>query len=244
MVNFKKVNERKRRALLQHKSNMVLKSKKLEIIGEFAACVAHEIRNPLTSMKGFVQLLEKGTVHPDYLEQIHSACDQIEQYITELLLLAQPQQVSKKLVNIRLLLEDVIDTVEDKVVQKKILFNRQYELEESPLIVCDPAQISKVVLHLLSNSIEAIQYTGTIYIDVKNKDGKLVIKISDNGVGMSKERLAKLGEPFFSTKEKGTGIGFMQCYQIVSQHDGKIMVNSEENLGTTVEVTLPITVEE
>lgn len=223
-----------------NKSNMVLKSKKLEIVGELAACVAHEIRNPLTSVKGFVQLLEKETVQADYLEQIHLACDQIEQYINELLLLAEPQQVNKKVVNIRSLLEDVIGTVEDKVVRKSIFFNREYELEYCPLIVCDPTQISKVIHHLLSNSIEAIPGTGTISIGIKNEDRKVVIKISDTGVGMSKERLAKLGEPFFCTKEKGTGIGFMLCNQIISQHDGTITVNSEENLGTKVEVTLPV----
>ena len=101
-------------------------------------------------------------------------------------------------------------------------------------------QIKQVFINIIKNSIEAIPNGGFVKIEGYVEDGNLLIKIIDNGIGISKERIKRLGEPYYCNKEKGTGLGLMLCYKIVRQHNGSIIVKSKENHGTTVEVRLPI----
>ncbi len=216
----------------------VEKSKKLEIVGELAAGIVHEIRNSLTSILGFVQLLEQGSIKQDYFNHIHSSFNDIEEYLKDLLIIAKPQPIERKEVNIQLLIEKVIEIIKQKENFNNIHFYEEYE-SHIPYLFCDAEQIKIVLKHLVTNSIEALPNGGMVSVVARKEDSNLVIKVSDNGIGMSKERLAKLGEPFFSFKEKGTGIGLMVCYRIIWQYNGSIIVVSEENKGTTVEVRLP-----
>lgn len=218
------------------------KSEKLEVVGELAAGIVHEIRNPLTSISGFVQLLEQESINKDYFNIIYSSFNDIEEYLKDLLIIAQPQPIEQKLVNIKLLVESVIEFAKDKQhTNKNIHIYSEYE-SDIPSFLCDELQMNTVLNHLITNSIEAISTSGVVSILVKKEHSNLLIKVTDNGVGMSKERLAKLGEPFFSLKEKGTGIGLMVCHRIIWQYNGSISVESEENKGTEVEVRLPFEV--
>lgn len=211
---------------------------KLEIVGELAAGIVHEIRNPLTSISGFVQLLEQGAQNKEYFNLIYSSFNDIEEYLKTLLIIARPQPSEQKLINIKLLIEEIIEQVEQKINSTHVHINTEFELE-LPNVLCDETQMNIVFKNLITNSIEATLNEGIVSIVVRKEDSNLVIKITDTGVGMSKERLAKLGEPFFSLKEKGTGLGLMVCYRIIWQYNGSILIESEENNGTTIEVRIP-----
>lgn len=221
----------------------VNKHKKLEFVGDLVAGIVHEIRNPLTSILGFVKLLEQGSIKQDYFQLIHSSCNDIEVYLDNLLLIAQPQPLEQKEVNIKQLIEHVIEKVKQKENYQNIHIVEKYE-SDIEYFICDAAQIKLVINHLLTNSLEAIANAGAVTIMMRREDSNLLIKITDNGVGMSQERLAKLGEPNFDLKEKGTGLGLMVCYRIIWQYNGSILVESEVNKGTTVEVRLPLFVKE
>ncbi len=216
----------------------VNKFEKLEIVGELAAGIVHEIRNPLTSISGFVQLLEQGVHNKEYFNLIYSSFNDIEEYLKALSIIASPQPNEQKLVNMKLLVEDIIEQTKEEINSNHVRFNTEFD-SEFPNIQCDETQMKLVFKHLITNSIEATLNEGIVSIFVRREDPNLLIKITDTGVGMSKERLARLGEPFFNLKEKGTGIGLMVCYRIIWQYNGSIFIESEENKGTTIEVRIP-----
>ena len=185
-----------------------------------------------------MQLLEQGVHNKEYFNLIYSSFNDIEEYLESLLTIARPQPNEQKLVNMKLLVEDIIELAKYKINSNHVHINTEFE-SELPNILCDETQMNIVFKHLITNSIEATLNEGIVSILVRKEDSNILIKITDTGVGMSKERLAKLGEPFFSFKEKGTGIGLMVCYRIIWQYNGSIFIESEENKGTTVEVRLP-----
>ncbi len=216
----------------------VKRSEKLAVVGELAAGIAHEIRNPITSIKGFIQLLEQGKVINNYFDVIHREFDQIEEILKEFLFLANPKDVDLKRVSVMSVVNDVIKHIktEEEVRNKKISF----ELVDINFeVLCDPLQIKQVLLNLIKNSIDAIQTTGFVKIQVYKKANDIILDVIDNGIGISEERLQKLGEPFFSNKEKGTGLGLMLANQIIKEHNGTIIIKSEKNVGTCVSVMLP-----
>lgn len=109
-----------------------------------------------------------------------------------------------------------------------------------PKICCEEAQLKQVFLNLFKNAIEAMPNGGNIEVKVKkNEVGKILIHFIDQGVGISPERIPTLGEPFYTTKEKGTGLGLMTCYKIIESHKGELTINSEVNKGTEIQITLP-----
>ena len=108
------------------------------------------------------------------------------------------------------------------------------------MISCEENQLKQVFLNLLKNAMEAMPKGGNIYVVVKEKAaGKISIQIIDQGVGIPQERISTLGEPFYTTKEKGTGLGLMTCYKIIEGHNGELHIHSKINEGTTIEVVLP-----
>ena len=215
------------------------KAEKLSIIGQLAAGVAHEVRNPLTSIKGFIKLLEQGSNNKEYFEIIYKELDQIEGTLKEFLALAKPQEIQLKKVNIQTIFNDVTLLLKPEANLRNVEFLQEFQ-PNLPQVLCDMNQIKQVFINIIKNSIEAIPNGGFVKIEGYVEDGNLLMKIIDNGIGLNKERIKRLGEPYYSNKEKGTGLGLMLCYKIVRQHNGSIIVRSKENHGTTVEVRLPI----
>jgi diguanylate cyclase (GGDEF)-like protein/PAS domain S-box-containing protein len=215
------------------------KSEKLTVVGELAAGVAHEIRNPLTSIKGFVQLLQQGVIKQEFFEIILDEFDRIEEIIKEFLNLAKPQEIQLKKSDLKKVLKDVETLLESEGHLQNVQIGHQIE-QNIPPFMCDSNQLKQVFINLIKNSIEAIPNGGSVNIQAIKEGPNVLIKIIDNGVGMNEERLRKLGEPFFSNKEKGTGLGLMLCLRIISQHQGTVTFKSKENQGTTVEVRLPL----
>ncbi|MDR4947180.1 EAL domain-containing protein [Neobacillus cucumis] len=235
MVVSKDITE-KRKA-----EEMLRNAEKLSLVGELAAGVAHEIRNPLTSIKGFIQLFREGFVKPEYFNVILTEFNRIEEIIKEFLTLAKPQEIQPKLVNIPLLLKEIETLLESETLLNDVHFSIEIE-PDLPLVMCDANQMKQVLINLCKNSFEAtdIKDNGVIGVKAYINQDHLIIQIRDNGIGISEERLKRLGEPFYSNKEKGTGLGLMTCFRIIKQHKGSLTFDSKENQGTTVEIRLPL----
>jgi signal transduction histidine kinase len=220
--------------------DLFLRSEKLSVVSELAAGVAHEIRNPLTSIKGFMQLaFQNGEFDRHYVQIMLSEILRIESIVSEYLSLAKPNQNSpKSLQNIDTLVRNVITLFESQANLKNITIHS--EIDHSYQIICNPNEIKQVFINIFQNAIEAIGSNGDIYIYLRNvpESGVEIIFI-DNGSGIEKERLKKIGEPFFSTKEKGTGLGLLTSNRIIEKHNGTIKIDSEVNKGTEVKVFLP-----
>ncbi|WP_342430821.1 ATP-binding protein [Neobacillus sp. FSL H8-0543] len=218
------------------------KTEKLSVVGELSASVAHEIRNPLTSLKGFVQLLQReDSKHQSYYQIMLDELNRINHIVSELLLLAKPQHIKFSKMSIQKVLNDVVSllNVEASLYNVQIKENIP---EEILFLECEPNQLKQLFINLIKNSIEATTSGGTITITVDQvENNQLSITIKDNGCGISKDRLERLGEPFYSSKEKGTGLGLTVSYKIVQSHRGTIQFDSEVDEGTTVQILFPLT---
>ena len=218
---------------------LLWQSEKLSVVGELAAGVAHEIRNPLTSIKGFFQLLCQGVSKQEYFDVVNAEFNRIEDIINEFLTFAKPQAMELKNVEVKTLLKEVKTLLESKANLNNVQIFQEFDHNISKTL-CDPNQIKLVFINLLKNSIEAMPKGGKITIKVCTEAKHLLVKIIDNGIGISEDRIQILGEPFFSNKEKGIGLGLTACFRILRQHNGTITFKSKESQGTTVEVRLPI----
>ncbi|MGZ4135098.1 MAG: ATP-binding protein, partial [Tumebacillaceae bacterium] len=222
------------------------KSDKLAVVGRLAAGVAHEIRNPLTAIKGFVQFIKSSeNPKPEYFDIMLSELDRIEFIVNEFLVLAKPQAVNYQLKDLNVLLQNIIALIDTQAIMNNVQILMMISSEkELPLIECEENQLKQVFINILKNALEAMPDGGNVYVSVKRTaDDKVHVQFVDEGCGIPPERVAKLGEPFYTTKEKGTGLGLMVSYKIINEHQGQINVTSELNIGTTVDVVLPIRLE-
>ncbi|EIT85758.1 sporulation kinase [Fictibacillus macauensis ZFHKF-1] len=220
---------------------IIRKSEKLTVLGELAAGVAHEIRNPLTSLIGFAQLLKEGNapMNERYTDIMLNELKRINEIVGELMLVAKPQAVHFEYSSITDMLESVVRLLNTQAIIKNIQIHLSLE-EETPLLYCVENQLKQLFINLLKNALEAMDHGGNIVLSLTKKKGNIIVTVKDEGVGIPNDRLDKLGEPFYTTKEKGTGLGLMVCCKIVKEHNGHIHFESIEGKGTTVTVTLPI----
>lgn len=230
----KDITERK-----EQTEQLLQKSEKLALLGQMAAGIAHEVRNPLTSIKGFIQLFKVEKHKDEYYDIVLSELDRINNIVGEFLLLAKPTAAVFAENDVQELLQDVVTLINTQSIINNIQIHTEFE-SDLPAISCEESQLKQVFLNLLKNAIEAMPAGGEIDVKVKVKEeGKISILIIDTGIGIPKERIATLGEPFYTTKEKGTGLGLMTCYKIIEGHNGELTISSEVNKGTTIEVILP-----
>jgi PAS domain S-box-containing protein len=218
------------------------RSEKLTVVGELAAGMAHEIRNPLTPMKGFVQLLQQSESTNDkrYLDIILSETLRIEKIINQYLSFARAEIAIFKDIDLSELLVQVIQLLTPQATMNnvEILLNCQSCI---PPIEGDKSQLEQVFVNLLKNSIESMPNGGEILLNAYSAtSGQISIQVIDHGNGIPSDRIAKLGEPFYTTKEKGTGLGLMTCYKIIGNHNGRIHIESTLGKGTNVTVKLPV----
>ncbi|MBO0960391.1 PAS domain S-box protein [Neobacillus sp. MM2021_6] len=218
------------------------KSDTLNVIGELAAGIAHEIRNPMTALKGFIQLLESSITkeHSLYYQVITTELQRIDSIINEFLILAKPQAVRFQEKDINKIMKETVDLLSAQAVLYNVQFVTNYD-ESLPLVFCEPNQLKKVFINLIKNAIEVMPNGGSITITTKKmRNQQIQIIIKDEGCGISKEKIKKLGEPFYTTKDRGTGLGLMVSYRIIDEHKGTIFVKSEEGKGTIFNIKLPI----
>jgi PAS domain S-box-containing protein len=233
-VMVRDITERKRA------EELLLQSEKLGIAGQLAAGVAHEIRNPLTALKGFVQLMQVGNINPKYLDVMESELKRIESIVSELLVLAKPQAVAHKPRPLAGILEHVLTLIETQALLKNVQVITDCDAADLPELECDENQLKQVFLNFLQNAIDAMPDGGRVHLRVNRPTRQQVaVSIRDEGVGIPADLLHKLGEPFYTTKEKGTGLGLMVSKRIIEQHAGSLRIDSVVNSGTTIEVRLP-----
>ncbi len=218
---------------------IIRKTEKLSVVGQLAAGVAHEIRNPLTSIKGLVQLqteMEK----PLYTDIILSEIRRLEDIVTDFLSLAKPQLLQMEKMNVKDLLDQVVRLFDAQALLKNVEIVQDHCFDV-PFIHCDKNQIKQVFINILQNAVEAMPNGGVIKIQILQYNlDSIICRFLDQGMGISEERMKKIGEPFYSTKEKGTGLGLMVSQKIIQEHGGRINIESIVNKGSTVEVILPI----
>jgi rsbT co-antagonist protein RsbR len=204
---------------------------RLASIGQIAAGIAHEVRNPLTAVKGFLQLLQREVSH-SYLD---FACSELEQAIStlhDLLQVSKPDLEDESCIAINLCseLESLLYLFQDQIYRVQIA--KKFRNSDE-IIYGKRNQLKKAFFNLLKNAFEAIPNEGTITIEHYRAGDFIYVIISDTGVGVPKEKLQLLGTPFFTTKDEGTGMGLTQVYSTIYQHGGTIDVKSREGIGTT-----------
>jgi two-component system sensor histidine kinase HydH len=222
----------------------VRRSERLASLGRLAAGVAHEIRNPLSAIRGFAQFFQsrfKGQEkEQEYAAVMVREVDRLNRVITALLDFARPKEPHRELQNAGEILEQTLKVLEAELAKRNIAVEKNLE-GSLPKILVDRDQLSQALFNLLLNALESMEGGGRIRIAMENADAKaLAISISDTGRGIPKEDLERVFEPFFSTKRKGTGLGLAIVHQIVESHKGVIRVESREGEGTTFRITLPI----
>lgn len=214
-------------------------AEKLSLYGEMAAGLAHEIRNPITAIKGFLQLarLEKKEDN-DYLPIMAAEIRRIESILNELLMLAKPKATRFCRNNLIEIIEDAVTLLHPQASLAQVDLITTFD--KRPLFIfCDKNQLKQVCVNFIKNAIEAMPKDGKVRIHVKSRPGEAIIVFSDQGKGMSKNILEHIGTPFFTTKEQGTGLGMMVSNEIVKSHQGTVAISSKVTRGTTVEIHLP-----
>ena len=229
----------------QHQlQEQVYRAERLAALGELMASIAHEIRNPLTAIKGFVQYLQDVDSHEErqeYMPIIIKEVDRVNHIIEELLYFSRPVKAHYTLVDIKELLEKTLVLVKNKTTSHKVEFHLNFA-NGLPLIEADAEQIKQVLLNLLINAIQAIPNKGSIDIDVwQNEETYLCVRVTDTGTGIKAEDVQNVFDPFFTTKTTGTGLGLAVVQRIISAHYGRVDINSIVNEGTIVTLKLPVT---
>lgn len=218
---------------------------KLAVVGELAAGIAHEVRNPLTSLMGFTQILqecvEDRNAH-EYLGIMMKELDKINNIVNDFMFIANPHEtLDIKKCTMNSIISNMIKNMDIQLKIKGI----RIDFDDQTLITaeCDESLITQVLMNLIQNALEATKEKGEdIKISLKNiSESHYLIEITDKGSGMTTDRLKRLYEPFYTTKEKGTGLGLMISRRIVDVHHGTIDFKSCIGEGTAVKITLPKT---
>ncbi|WP_078551797.1 sensor histidine kinase [Bacillus alkalicellulosilyticus] len=220
----------------------VIKAEKMEIVSHLASSISHEVRNPLTVVRGFLQMMEQGGITEEQrknflqisLAEIDRANDIIRNYLT----FAKPSPEDNEVLNVKIELENTIQIITPLAIMNGVEVTSN--LNEYH-IIGEKQIFHQCLINILKNCIEAMPHTGKLTIETSEDEGKLLIFISDNGSGMTKEQLSRLGEPYFTTKGRdGTGLGMMAAMKIIETLHGKIHVKSEVDEGTKFYIHFPL----
>jgi signal transduction histidine kinase len=227
----------------KERERQIQQMEKLSVVGELAAGIAHEIRNPLTSLKGFAKIVKESVETPklvQYLDIMLEEMDRINGIVNEFMFISKPyENVKFQPVNLNKLIQQCILFMEPQALLKSISIDLHFDKET--IVVCDANQIKQVLINLLQNAIEATDNSGhqiEVTLDEACENNIRII-IKDKGCGISESRHKKLFEPFYSTKEKGTGLGLITCKRIIDLHQGSIDIESKQGEGTIIKVILP-----
>ena len=213
-------------------------SEKMSVLGQLSAGIAHEIRNPLTSIKGFLQLLQAGVQHKDeYYKIMKDEIEKIEAITSELLHIARPATNKKKDESVDQMIRDVVMLLNSQAKMKNIIIKIEQPITE--IIYCDSSQVKQVLINLVKNAIEAMEEPGEITLYVRSNSTHVTIHVKDEGPGIPEELNEHLGEPFFTTKTDGTGLGLMITQEILEHHGGTLSFSDNIDKGSTFHLLFP-----
>lgn len=215
------------------------KTERMRILSEMAASIAHEIRNPLQVTRGFLQLLsgKASEENRNHFGMAISELDRAAAIITDYLTFAKPEQE----VMVTMDVKQQLDTIA-MIIHPMVMLNGgvlQVDASDPLTIVGSPSKFKQALINILKNSAESLRDNGKIEVKAYEENATVVIRISDNGQGMDEEQLAKLGNPYFSTKTKGTGLGLMVTFRIVEVMKGTLEFRSEKGKGTEATIRFP-----
>ncbi|KAA9025792.1 ATP-binding protein [Niallia endozanthoxylica] len=212
----------------------------LSSVGEMAAGIAHEVRNPLTAVKGFLQLMDQ-TYKEEYSQIAQSELERAIHILNDLMSVSKPEFIQEKQTNFNVLseIESILLLFQNQLYSINVI--KHFE-NESAIIVGRKDQIKKALFNIIKNAIEAMPKGGTLVIDQTDDAQNVKITISDSGIGIPKDKLRLLGTPFFTLKQDGKGMGLAQVFNAIQTNNGKISVTSEEGHGTSFILTFPKTI--
>ena len=222
----------------------LVRSEKLAALGQLAAGIAHEIRNPLTSINILIHSLTEnfssGDSHREDLKVIEEEIDRINEILDRFLRFAKPAPPLLERTEVASIFEETLQLVRPRMEKQRVHVEREFQA--LPIILMDREQMKQVALNLLLNAVQAMPSGGTLTIRGQNsKDGQwIIISIQDSGIGIPDEDMNKLFDPFFSTREGGIGLGLSIAHRIIDQHHGKIEVESAPGKGTLFTLWLPV----
>jgi two-component system sensor histidine kinase HydH len=221
----------------------VARSQRLASVGRLAAGVAHEIRNPLSSIKGFATYFKER--YPDRPEDQQTAdimiqeVDRLNRVVGQLLEFARPISIEPKVISLEALLNDAIRLIEDRATGKNISI-KTHKTAQIDTAWGDADRINQILLNLFLNAIDAMENGGELDVEISSDDnGEICIAVSDTGCGIKPQHLSRVFDPYFTTKSTGTGLGLAIAHNIAEAMGGRILVESAKNRGTTFKVILP-----
>ncbi len=221
----------------------LLLADKLSSLGQIAAGMAHEIRNPLASIKGMSQAIEKAIANndqetiKDYHAVVPKELERINTLVENLLQFGRPPKPQMTNVNINLVIEKTLKLFEHQLTSKNIKIVKK--LEVLPEIKADPDQLTQVLTNLVLNAKDAMPEGGTLKISTSSpKTGSVLIEVADNGIGIEADKLKHIFDPFYSTKKGGSGLGLAISFRIIKEHSGTIEAESAPGRGTTFKIVL------
>lgn len=224
---------------IKNTEELLRNTEKLVFAGQLAVSIAHEVRNPLTTVKGMLQLCGQEAKLRHY-NLIMSELERMNLIVSELMILGKPQAVQFKQEQCETILKEVLNVFGIQATLNHVMIRT--ERIHSQEITCDRNQIKQVFLNILKNSMEALPFGGNINIVLDVQDNCQVISFTDNGLGMAGDVLARIGEPFHTTKLEGNGLGMMIVQKILDTHKGRMTISSDVGQGTTVTIYLPLAI--
>lgn len=237
---FVYIIEKTRRDLLLLEE--IRKLEKLKIVSEIAASISHEVRNPLTVTRGFIQLLRDSNLTEEqkslYISFSINELDRAEHIITDYLTFAKPALENIDFLELGQELHYVIMILTPYATMKNVSI--ELKKEKGIHVIGEASKLHQCFINIIKNGIEAMDSGGTLTIELLKREEKAVIKVEDTGKGMSPEQINRLGTPYYSTKDKGTGLGTMVVYSIIKLLGGEIVVDSVIEKGTCFTITLPL----
>ena len=231
-----------------------LRKERLAYVGTFAANLAHEIRNPLSGIRGVAQLLSKKVDDPslgEYLSVLIKEADRLNLILNDMLDFTRPARLNAAEINIHKVLDSVLLLIEEGGGAEAGTFHKDYD-PSLPEVWGDENRLTQVFLNLIKNACEALGEQGRVKVNTRvitdfhlveggHGDGKMAaVEIRDNGCGIKEEELEKIFTPFFTTKQKGSGLGMAISLKIIEEHGGLLRIDSAPGEGTTVAGLLPL----
>ena len=213
--------------------NEVARLDRLNLVGEIAAGIGHEIRNPMTTVRGFLQLIGNRKIYAgekEYFDLMISALDRANAIITEFLTMAKDRPVEKKEQNLNQIIQTLFPLLESDAIKHDVRL--RLDLGDVPALLLDDKEIRQVIYNLIRNGLEATPPGSTMTIRTFSDSEAVVLSVKDQGAGIEPEILDKIGTPFFTTKDYGTGLGLAVCYSIATRHNATIKIETNSS-GTT-----------
>jgi len=234
-------DRRKREARLR-------RAESLASLTTLAAGVAHEIKNPLGSIGIHIQLIQKALKQNQcldeetagrYLEIITEEIERLNGIVVDFLFAVRPMDTSMKRSTVNGVVEELIEFIKYELEESQVKLDTKLQ-RNLPKVDLDEKYMKQALINIIKNGVAAMNQGGTLKIVTREDQGYVHIDISDSGIGMSEDQLSKIFEPYYTTKEFGSGLGLTVVYKVIREHNGEVSVHSRENQGTTFTISLPI----